>query len=319
MYGLSTAQLQLLYNGARKWFTLGSFVVGPVTLFIDAPFGRFTPSEGSIFHGIFLVDGIKSWIIMELVSPTFFLYTFFNAPLSGGVRPSVTLRQSHSACSSLHTSSTTSTARFSPRFALPRAPKHTSSRPHSHVMFNTFNGSLLGAFFSSPNTPQPSAFARTSFWIGLVMWAWGFVGNVVHDEILLNIRRKAKSKEHYAIPHGLLYRWVSFPNYFCEWVEWLGFAIAADPRLFDAAVSGSRALLQISTWKTALAGPSSAFFPLLSPPWIFFFAELVLMYPRAYRGHQWYLNKFGDRYPKERKIVIPFCINAVIRISDVHA
>lgn len=60
------------------------------------------------------------------------------------------------------------------------------------------------------------------------MWGLGFVGNVVHDEILFNIRRKATAKgkakesmgvkkEHYAIPHGLLYEYLSYPNYFCEW------------------------------------------------------------------------------------------------------
>ncbi|KAF7292966.1 S5A-REDUCTASE domain-containing protein [Mycena indigotica] len=226
--------------------------------------------------------------------------------------------------------------------------------PAIAVVFNTCSGSL--AFFSSPDAPQYSAFSRTSFWVGLVLWAWGFVGNVVHDKLLLNLRRKSNNKgkakesngtvngtatngqsnghtnghangngkrtnghangktngesksvgEHYAIPYGLLYQWISYPNYFCEWIEWLGFAIAADPRLLNAAVSGSRAILQPATWKTALTGPAAAFFPLLSPPWIFFFAEIILMYPRAYRGHLWYLNKFRDSYPKERRIVIPF-------------
>ncbi|KAF7292962.1 S5A-REDUCTASE domain-containing protein [Mycena indigotica] len=386
MYGLSTEQLVGLYNNARKWFTLGNFLVGPVTFFIDAPFGRFTPAEGSFFHGMFLVDGIKAWIVMELVSPTFFLYTFFNAPLSGGVVPSVTLGSPLSLLVGAYFIHYLNRAILSPLRTPSRSKAHLIT-PAIAVVFNTFNGSLLGAFFSSPDAPQYSAFSRTSFWVGLALWAWGFVGNVVHDEILLNLRRKSNSKgkakesnetvkgtatngqlnghtnghangkvngytngtasggsangtangkangnangnangkrtnghangktngesksvgEHYAIPYGLLYQWISYPNYFCEWIEWLGFAIAADPRLLNAAVSGSRAILQPATWKTALTGPAAAFFPLLSPPWIFFFAEIILMYPRAYRGHLWYLNKFRDSYPKERRIVIPF-------------
>jgi len=56
------------------------------------------------------------------------------------------------------------------------------------------------------------------------LWAFGFVGNILHDEILFNIRRNAKSKgkgkaeedsdgnngknkqEHYAVPYGYLTR-----------------------------------------------------------------------------------------------------------------
>lgn len=57
---------------------------------------------------------------------------------------------------------------------------------------------------------------------------------VYHDEILNDLRRpprrrlfraadqaeaedKKASKGHYAIPHGGLFRYVSFPNYLCEW------------------------------------------------------------------------------------------------------
>jgi len=73
----------------------------------------------------------------------------------------------------------------------------------------------------------------------------GLVGIIVHDEILLNIRRGEQAEdakkapeqlanekekgEHYAIPHGLLYKYISYLNYFCEWIEWLGFALAASP------------------------------------------------------------------------------------------
>ncbi|KAF7329779.1 S5A-REDUCTASE domain-containing protein [Mycena kentingensis (nom. inval.)] len=319
MYGLSTSQLQALYDGARKWFTLSYGLAGPITFFIDAPFGRFTPTEGSLFHSNWLiVDGIKSWIIMEIVSPMFFLYTFANAPFSGGVRPALTPGNPLSLLVGAYLLHYLNRAIISPLHTPSRSKSHIIA-PAAAVAFNTLNGSLLGAFLSSLNAPTQSAAHRTSFWVGMALWLVGFVGNVVHDEILLNLRRKAKSKgkdknetngatttgEHYAIPYGLLYRYISYPNYFCEWVEWLGFAIAADPRPLSANYSS---LLHFSTWTNALspASPASAFFPLLSPPWIFLVVELATMYPRAYRGHQWYLNKFGESYPKERKIVIPF-------------
>ncbi|KAJ7178033.1 hypothetical protein C8R46DRAFT_942967 [Mycena filopes] len=317
MFGLSPAQLPPLYDAARKWFTIGSLALGPVSFIIDAPFGRFTPSENSIFQSdIFIVDGIKAWIFMELVSPICFFYAFLNAPLSNGAPRPFSLGNPQSLLVGAYLIHYLNRALISPLRTPSRSKAHIIV-PLVAVAFNTLNGSLLGSFLSSPSAPQPSAFARTSFWVGMTLWAVGFAGNVIHDEILLNIRRHAKTKgkgkeagttspgEHYAIPHGLLYRYISYPNYFCEWVEWLGFAIAADPRLMYAIASGNWSL---PTWSTVFHGPASAFFPLVSPAWIFFATEIVLMYPRAYRGHQWYLNKFGDNYPKERKIVIPFLL-----------
>ena len=50
-----------------------------------------------------------------------------------------------------------------------------------------------------------------------------------------------------------------------------------------------------------------AFVATVSPPWLFFFNEVWLMLPRAYKGHKWYHGKFPD-YPKERKVVIPFLL-----------
>ncbi|KAJ6570611.1 3-oxo-5-alpha-steroid 4-dehydrogenase-domain-containing protein [Mycena vulgaris] len=130
--------------------------------------------------------------------------------------------------------------------------------------------------------------------VGLTLWAVGFVGNVTHDEILVNIRRNLKDKrdedkgkgkegkgEHYAIPHRLLFSFVSFPNYLCEWIEWFGFSLATDPRLVQSFSFSS---------------------------WLFMIADLLIMTPRAYRGHLWYRARFGDAYPKDRKIIVPFLL-----------
>jgi 3-oxo-5-alpha-steroid 4-dehydrogenase 1 len=164
---------------------------------------------------------------------------------------------------------------------------------------------------------------RTTFYAGLVLWAVGLAGNIWHDEILLNIRRKAKSKgkakadgtskgEHYAIPQGGLYSLISYPNYFCEWIEWLGFALAASPLPFQlaglTASSILSSLLRPQTYLDIWNNPGHQFAPSLSPPWIFLISEIFLMLPRAYKGHKWYLDKFGDAYPKQRKAAIPFLI-----------
>ncbi|KIM82634.1 hypothetical protein PILCRDRAFT_7975, partial [Piloderma croceum F 1598] len=94
---------------------------------------------------------------------------------------------------------------------------------------------------------------------------------------------------HYAIPHGYLYKYISYPNYLCEWLEWLGFALAAAPLPYPL-------------------NPSSPPTIAIAPPWIFFLGEVLLMAPRALKGHRWYKEKFGERYPRERRAVVPFLI-----------
>ncbi|CAG8585250.1 7454_t:CDS:1, partial [Paraglomus brasilianum] len=63
------------------------------------------------------------------------------------------------------------------------------------------------------------------------------------------------------------------PTYFGEAVEWIGFAIAA--------------------WYS----PPAILFALTTPSNLF---------PRARKTHHWYLQKFKEDYPHERKAVIPF-------------
>ena len=78
--------------------------------------------------------------------------------------------------------------------------------------------------------------------------------------------KEKKAGEHYAVPHGLLYRYISYPNYFCEWLEWIGFALAAAP------------LPSFTSLGAVIAT--------VSPPWLFFANEIWLMLPRAYTGHR---------------------------------
>ncbi|OJT05451.1 hypothetical protein TRAPUB_3732 [Trametes pubescens] len=297
---------QALYDLARKWFAIIPPIICPATFAFDAPFGRFTPSQDSIF----LVDGLRSWIFMELISPATFLYAFLHSPLSptaAGTAPPLTLSHPPTFLAALFLLHYLNRAIVSPLRTPSRSKSHIAV-PLSAVLFNTVNGSLLGAYLSSPaaHAYLAGAFSSPRFWAGVAAWAVGLAGNIVHDEILLNLRRTAKKNkakvakdgdggaaqekskgEHYAIPHGLLYRYISYPNYFCEWAEWLGFAFAASPAPSVASLG--------------------AFFATSSPPWLFFLSEVFLMFPRAWRGHLWYHNRFPD-YPKERKAVIPFVL-----------
>ena len=310
----------------KQWL-FGIALLGPVTFAYDAPFGRFaTP------HSVLSIDGIKSWIIMELFSPLSFLVTAYLHPFSPtplalpsfsrhafGIKPSLIL-------TTLYFTHYLNRALISPL----RSP----SRSKSHlvvvsigIMFNVPNGFLLAACITSASTTAyltQNGLSSPRFWAGIALWAVGFVGNVYHDEILLNIRRKAiakgKAKElengqpapqpHYAIPHGGLYSIISFPNYFCEWLEWLGFALAACPIPNFALLPGVEALLATASGAQfmEMGRLLAPFVDSVSPPWLFFFVEMTTMVPRAVRGHRWYHQRFKESYPRERRAVIPWLL-----------
>lgn len=297
-----------LYFEVSCWvYATAPWIVAPITLFINAPFGRFSPADSK-----WMVDGNTSWMLMEIVAPVFFIATYLYAPFSPTHNPP-----------SLNHPSTLLAALFVIHY-VNRAiisPLRSPGRSKSHIIiviagigFNIINAPLIAAFLSAPgNCPNPlsrsrdiditnltgivqklqqklaakvaesqtlqMAFADRKFQVGIALFVLGFVSNILHDEILYNIRRNAPTtpdgKHRYSIPQGYLYNYISYPNYFSEWVEFAGFALAASPR-----------------WE-------------YTPPWMFLVAEMLVMAPRAHRGHQWYHTKFPD-YPTERRAVIPF-------------
>ena len=273
----------------RKGFLFLSPPTFLVTFFLDAPFGRFALSKESAF----CLHGIKAWFAIEVPSPTVFAYTLIKAPLLG--LDAAPLSGPQLFLASLYLLHYANRALIS--------PLRTPSRSRSHmsvvlcgICFNVSNGLMMGTYLRSAiaHSFLSGAFSRPLFWGGALLWLAGFFGNLLHDEVLFNIRRNANIKgkanpakrgEYYAIPQGYLYKYISYPNYFCEWLEWTGFALAAAPlpptTSFSAFVQNTHA------------------------PWVFVISEVLLMLPRAYKGHRWYHEKFPD-YPKERKAVVPF-------------
>ncbi len=113
------------------------------------------------------------------------------------------------------------------------------------------------------------------FIIGMGVYLFGFTMNVYSDNIIRNLRSKEevqRGEKVYRIPKGGLFKYVTNPSYLTELISFTGFAIA--------------------TWSVG------AVFVLLVSA-----ANLI---PRAFQVHKWYKEKFGDEYPKERKVLIPF-------------
>uniref|UniRef100_L2FIB5 Steroid 5 alpha-reductase n=1 Tax=Colletotrichum fructicola (strain Nara gc5) TaxID=1213859 RepID=L2FIB5_COLFN len=144
----------------------------------------------------------------------------------------------------------------------------------------------------SPIHPALGAFGVAQFVAGIGLFYVGLVGNYFHDEELREIRRaemrrqerivkeqRAKGVEgkvsvdkHYRLPDALLFRYVLFPHYFLEWVEWFGWWMA-------------------SGWGM--------------PGRAFFVNEVTAMLPRARSGRGWYVERFGEEKVGKRWVIVP--------------
>lgn len=141
------------------------------------------------------------------------------------------------------------------------------------MLFNAANAYMQGAwiFHLSPESLYtPGWLATPQFGIGVVLFLAGFAVNLHSDRIIRRLRAPGDTAFH--IPRGGLFEQVSSAHYFGELVEWIGWAI------LTLSWSG----LVFALWT---------------------FANLA---PRARRNHRWYLETFGEAYPRGRKRLIPY-------------
>jgi 3-oxo-5-alpha-steroid 4-dehydrogenase 1 len=146
---------------------------------------------------------------------------------------------------------------------------------YSAIGFNIFNGFLNGYYFGAicdVSKYGDEWLSDSRFVLGLAVFIIGMFINWQSDNILLSLRKPGETA--YKIPLRGLFRFVSCPNLFGEMVEWTGFAIMV----------WSAPALSFAIW------------------------TLANLLPRAMAHHEWYLKKFGDEYPKDRKAVIPFVL-----------
>ncbi len=137
--------------------------------------------------------------------------------------------------------------------------------------WTTFNGVMHGVWLGWHATFEAGWSSDPRFLAGLVLFFGGLYVNWESDEILRNLRGPRQTG--YFIPQGSLFDWVSASNYFGETVEWAGFALAMGGAWVSLAFAA------------------------------FTFANLS---PRAWATHKWYQNKFGAKYPAERKAFFPY-------------
>lgn len=157
--------------------------------------------------------------------------------------------------------------------------------------FNTLNGLSFGGWLGGygPTTVQEWSGRLYAIEVGLVIWGWGLMANIFHDDDLREIRRSALRRQKaqaekenkpiegveklYMMPKNGLFHYVLYAHYLCEWFEWAGFWL-------------------VGGWKCV-------------PARTFLINEIATMTPRAVQGRWWYLEKFGKEKVGNRKAVIP--------------
>ena len=140
--------------------------------------------------------------------------------------------------------------------------------------FNTLNALMQGCwiFYLAPADRYTTAWLYSpQFIIGTIVFIAGMAINLHSDYIIRHLRKEGDTR-HY-IPMGGMFRYVSSANYFGEFLEWVGFAIA----------SWSWAGVIFAWWTFANLGPRSA---------------------SLYRR---YAKEFGEEFTSlKRKKIIPF-------------
>ena len=158
------------------------------------------------------------------------------------------------------------------------------------MVFQLFNATVLGSWLAAYGPVSASSWdAQTptpQFVLGVAVFYLGLTGNFYHDEVLREIRRKearrqaaasekgVKVDKVYRIPQAGLFRYVLFPHYLCEWIEWTGFWMACG-------------------WSC-------------EPAMAFVVNEVAVMLPRARNGYDWYVDTFGKDKIQGKWVVVPF-------------
>ncbi|KAK4655816.1 hypothetical protein QC762_305730 [Podospora pseudocomata] len=237
------------------------------------------------------LPGRLAWLTME--SPGFLtlLYTFFRLPPQLSVTD---LPWQNSVLAGLFVIHYSYRAILFPFLQPSMAPMHLSIWA-SAFSFQVINGLMLGSWLGGygPTSQEEwdnlLPFGTLQFSVGIAIFYVGLAANYYHDDELREIRRRENHRQdrlvkegrvkrgdvsrHYEVPKAGLFKYMLYPHYFVEWVEWFGY------------------------WTAAGYG--------CVPARCFLFNEVASMLPRAVRGKAWYVEKFGEEKVGKKWAVIP--------------
>lgn len=168
--------------------------------------------------------------------------------------------------------------------------------------FQLANATCIGGWLAAYGPVTAAAWqARLAPWptpqfaLGIAVFYLGLSANYFHDDELREIRRREQQRQarlareqgggggkgggkgsvekHYQIPQAGLFRYMLYPHYLCEWIEWTGFYIACGLGCVPARM--------------------------------FVINEIAAMLPRAVKGKKWYIEKFGEEKIRNKWAVLP--------------
>lgn len=265
---------------------------------------------------IFNLPGRYAWSIAEAVGPLnliFILYTLPNKlyPLASNattVSPrtglfGTGLPITHEIMGLLYVLHYINRAGITPLFKAPSMSPIFISVSLMMALFQFMNSSSLGGWICYNAQQQISSLSSSKVdaqlisplsVLGMILFVGGLAGNIAAEWHLFDLRigaakRKAKSEgkaivtydKVYVVPEAKgLFKYVLFPHYSLEWLEWTGYWILG------------------GAWGLGWSWQVSAAL-------MFLINELCSMTPRAYHGVGWYEQKFGKRAVAGRKAVLP--------------
>jgi 3-oxo-5-alpha-steroid 4-dehydrogenase 1 len=250
------------------------------------------------------LPGRGAWFAAEIVGPLNLLYILYTLPKTHAVQPHSStsflgtgLPAQHEFLGLLYVLHYINRAVVAPLFL---APSMSPIHPLITFLMTTFQFVNSGniacwlAYSARDGKGLQGSFTSPLALVGLLAFFAGLIGNIHAENTLYSLRkasakRKAKSEgkaqitydKVYVIPSAEgVFRYILFPHYVLEWMEWTGYWILA----------GALGL----GW-----GNKSAAL------W-FIINEVLSMAPRAFTGKQWYEKKFGKRAVAGRAGAIPF-------------
>nr|XP_043633789.1 very-long-chain enoyl-CoA reductase-like [Erigeron canadensis] len=125
---------------------------------------------------------------------------------------------------------------------------------------------VIYAQYLSMEFPEPCMDLK---YIGLAMFLVGIVGNFYHHYILSNLRKNGDKA--YKIPKGGLFDLVICPHYLFEIVGFIGVLCIAQTMSMFCYTLGT----------------------------------IFLLMGRSHATRKWYVSKFGEKFPKDVKAIIP--------------
>jgi 3-oxo-5-alpha-steroid 4-dehydrogenase 1 len=232
------------------------------------------------------IPGKIAWFTMEIPGFTTLLYIMKTLPAQQGITD---LPWQNKVLAGLFVIHYTYRAVIFPIIQPSMSPIHFSIWINA-IIFQVANGTCIGSWLAGYGpTTQADWDAQGSiiqFTLGISLFYIGLTGNYFSDEELREIRRSEERRQqrlkekghtniekHYEVPNAGLFKYMLFPHYFMEWVEWFGYWLAAG---FSC-----------------------------TPARCFLLNEFTAMLPRAVAGGKWYADKFGKDRIKGKYVIIP--------------